>query len=119
MGVRGRARKKDHTPVMQQFLRAKGKYPDAIVFFRLGDFYEMFYDDAVRAAAVLDIALTSRGTGPDGNRIPMARLRFPAGRYSTCGMRIQLTPAAATTSPTTVVSRSRILRCRVRFTLTT
>lgn len=72
MGVQGRARKKDHTPVMQQFLRAKGQHPDAIVFFRLGDFYEMFYDDAVRATGILDIALTSRGTDPDGNKIPMA-----------------------------------------------
>ncbi|MCZ6807823.1 MAG: DNA mismatch repair protein MutS [Deltaproteobacteria bacterium] len=70
--MRGRARKKDHTPVMQQFLRAKGQHPDAIVFFRLGDFYEMFYDDAVRATGILDIALTSRGTDPDGNKIPMA-----------------------------------------------
>lgn len=72
MGVRGRVRKKDHTPVMQQFLRAKGKHPDAIVFFRLGDFYEMFYEDAIRATGILDIALTSRGTGPDGQKIPMA-----------------------------------------------
>ncbi len=72
MGLRGRARKKDHTPVMQQFLRAKGQHPDAIIFFRLGDFYEMFYDDAVRATGILDIALTSRGTDPEGNKIPMA-----------------------------------------------
>jgi DNA mismatch repair protein MutS len=57
---------------MRQFLRAKQKHPDAIVFFRLGDFYEMFYEDAVRAASILDIALTSRGTGPDGQKIPMA-----------------------------------------------
>ena len=57
---------------MQQFLRAKGQHPDAIVFFRLGDFYEMFYEDAIRAADLLDIALTSRGTGPDGSKIPMA-----------------------------------------------
>jgi len=72
MGVRGTARKKDHTPVMRQFLRAKGQHPDAIIFFRLGDFYEMFYEDAVRAAGILDIALTSRGTDPDGSKIPMA-----------------------------------------------
>jgi DNA mismatch repair protein MutS len=72
MGARGTARKKEHTPVMRQFLRAKAKHPDAIVFFRLGDFYEMFYDDAARAAAILDIALTSRGTDPDGSKIPMA-----------------------------------------------
>ncbi len=63
---------KTHTPVMQQYLGAKEQYPDALLFFRLGDFYEMFYDDAVRCAALLDLALTSRGTGPDGEPIPMA-----------------------------------------------
>ena len=57
---------------MRQFLKAKAQHPDAIVFFRLGDFYEMFYEDAGRAASILDIALTSRGTGPDGKKIPMA-----------------------------------------------
>jgi len=72
MGARGTARKKEHTPVMRQFLRAKAEHPDAILFFRLGDFYEMFYEDAARAAAILDIALTSRGTDPDGSKIPMA-----------------------------------------------
>ena len=72
MGVRGTSRKKDHTPVMRQFLRAKGQHPDAVIFFRMGDFYEMFYEDAVRAADILDIALTSRGTDPDGSKIPMA-----------------------------------------------
>ncbi|MBW2209575.1 MAG: DNA mismatch repair protein MutS [Deltaproteobacteria bacterium] len=79
MGVRGTARKKDHTPVMRQFLRAKGQHPDAIIFFRLGDFYEMFYEDAVRAADILDIALTSRGTDPDGSKIPMAGVPHHAG----------------------------------------
>jgi DNA mismatch repair protein MutS len=63
---------------MQQFLRAKGQHPDAIVFFRLGDFYEMFYEDAARAADILDIALTSRGTGPDGQKIPMAGVPYHA-----------------------------------------
>ncbi len=73
MGLRGTARKRrEHTPVMRQFLRAKERHPDSIVFFRLGDFYEMFYEDAVRAANILDIALTSRGTDPDGQKIPMA-----------------------------------------------
>lgn len=67
-GAEGKA----HTPVMQQYLGAKEQYPDALLFFRLGDFYEMFYDDAVRCAALLDLALTSRGTGPDGEPIPMA-----------------------------------------------
>lgn len=49
------------TPVMAQFLKAKEEYPDALVFFRMGDFYELFFDDAVTAAAALDIALTKRG----------------------------------------------------------
>ena len=57
---------------MQQFLRAKEQYPEALLFFRLGDFYELFYDDAVRAAKLLDITLTSRGKGPQGEDIPMA-----------------------------------------------
>lgn len=69
--MKGKA-KDAHTPVMQQYLRAKEQYPDALLFFRLGDFYEMFYDDAVRSSELLDIALTTRGTGPDGEAIPMA-----------------------------------------------
>src|SRR5688572_13099893 len=59
------------TPVMQQHAAAKRAYPDAIVFFRLGDFYEMFGDDAVLAARLLDLTLTSRNRGkPD--EVPMA-----------------------------------------------
>jgi len=86
MATRGTARKKDHTPVMRQFLRAKGQHPDAIIFFRLGDFYEMFYEDAVRAADILDIALTSRGTDPDGNKIPMAGVPHHAAAGYLAGL---------------------------------
>lgn len=50
-----------HTPVMQQYLRIKAEHPDVFLLFRMGDFYELFYDDAERAAAVLDITLTKRG----------------------------------------------------------
>ena len=49
-----------HTPMIQQYLDIKEDYADAIVFFRLGDFYEMFFDDAKIASEVLDITLTSR-----------------------------------------------------------
>lgn len=49
------------TPMMAQFLEIKAQYPDALLFYRMGDFYEMFFDDAVAAAAALDIALTKRG----------------------------------------------------------
>lgn len=59
------------TPIRRQYLSIKRQYPDTIVFFRLGDFYETFDDDAKLAASVLDITLTSREMGR-GNRIPMA-----------------------------------------------
>src|SRR5688572_9674410 len=52
------------TPVMQQYLRLKGEHPDAILFFRLGDFNEMFYEDAVKAAPLLEVALTQRQSVP-------------------------------------------------------
>jgi hypothetical protein len=47
--------------MMQQYLRIKAQHPDVLLFYRMGDFYEMFYDDARRAAGLLDIALTQRG----------------------------------------------------------
>ena len=59
------------TPVMQQHGAAKRAYPDAVIFFRLGDFYEMFGDDAVLVSRLLDLTLTSRNKGkPD--EVPMA-----------------------------------------------
>src|SRR5580698_9747577 len=60
-----------HTPVMQQYLRIKAQYPDILLLYRMGDFYELFYEDARRAAALLDIALTQRGQSA-GTPIPMA-----------------------------------------------
>lgn len=57
-----------YTPMMQQYLEIKEDYADAIVFFRLGDFYEMFFDDAIVASKVLEIALTSRDAGA---KVPM------------------------------------------------
>jgi DNA mismatch repair protein MutS len=57
---------------MEQFFRAKDRYPDAILFFRLGDFYEMFYEDAVIASQLLDLTLTSRSKTSEGEPIPMA-----------------------------------------------
>lgn len=58
------------TPMMEQYLGLKSEYPDALLFYRMGDFYEMFFDDAVAAAAALDIALTKRGKHGD-QEIPM------------------------------------------------
>src|SRR5687768_14555585 len=60
-----------HTPVMQQYLRIKAEHPDGLLFYRMGDFYELFFDDARRAAKLLDIALTQRGQS-GGSPIPMA-----------------------------------------------
>jgi DNA mismatch repair protein MutS len=61
----------EHTPMMQQYLRIKAQHPNVLLFYRMGDFYEMFYDDARRAAQLLDIALTQRGISA-GAPIPMA-----------------------------------------------
>ena len=60
-----------HTPLMQQYLRIKAEHPDILLFFRMGDFYELFYDDAKRSAELLDITLTTRGQSA-GQPIPMA-----------------------------------------------
>ena len=66
-----------HTPMMQQYLSIKAQYPDTLLFYRMGDFYELFYDDAKRAAGLLDITLTARGQSA-GNPIPMAGVPFHA-----------------------------------------
>jgi DNA mismatch repair protein MutS len=60
-----------HTPLMKQFFAAKAEHPDILLFFRMGDFYELFYDDARKAARLLDITLTQRGASA-GAPIPMA-----------------------------------------------
>ena len=64
------------SPTMQQYRDTKREYPDAIVLLRLGDFYEIFFEDAQEAAPLLDLTLTSRGTGPD--RIPMCGVPYHA-----------------------------------------
>ncbi len=66
-----------HTPMMQQFLRIKADHPDSLLFYRMGDFYELFFDDAVQAAKLLDITLTQRGTS-NGVPIRMAGVPYHA-----------------------------------------
>ncbi len=66
-----------HTPMMQQYLGIKAEHPDQLVFYRMGDFYELFFDDARRAAKLLDITLTARGSSA-GQPIPMAGLPYHA-----------------------------------------
>ncbi|WP_294951825.1 DNA mismatch repair protein MutS [uncultured Gilliamella sp.] len=67
----------DHTPMMRQYLRLKAENPDILLFYRMGDFYEMFYDDAKRASQLLDISLTKRGSS-NGQPIPMAGVPYHA-----------------------------------------
>ena len=64
-------KKEQHTPMMQQYLSIKAEHPDILVFYRMGDFYELFYEDARRAAGLLDLTLTARGHSA-GEPIPMA-----------------------------------------------
>jgi DNA mismatch repair protein MutS len=66
------------TPAMRQYLDAKGQYRDAILFFRMGDFYEMFYEDALLAARTLELTLTSRSKDAAGGGIPMCGVPFHA-----------------------------------------
>ncbi len=65
------------TPVMQQYLHIKADHPDRLVFYRMGDFYELFYGDAEKAARLLDITLTARGKG-SANPVPMAGVPYHA-----------------------------------------
>ena len=65
----------EHTPVMQQYLRLKAQHPDSLLFYRMGDFYELFFEDARRAARLLDITLTARGQS-GGQPIPMAGVPY-------------------------------------------
>ncbi|GAA5315517.1 MAG: DNA mismatch repair protein MutS [Candidatus Pelagadaptatus aseana] len=64
-----------HTPMMQQYLRIKAEHPNELVFYRMGDFYELFYDDAKKASELLDVTLTARGKS-GGEPIPMAGVPF-------------------------------------------
>jgi DNA mismatch repair protein MutS len=66
-----------HTPMMQQYLRLKAQHPKELLFYRMGDFYELFFEDAKRAARLLDITLTARGQSA-GQPIPMAGVPFHA-----------------------------------------
>src|SRR5918996_2362711 len=83
------------TPAMRQYLDAKQQYRDAILFFRMGDFYEMFYEDALVAARALDLTLTSRSKDSGGSAIPMCGVPYHAvdgylAKLVTKGFRVAL-----------------------------
>src|SRR3954465_10481999 len=67
------------TPAMRQYLDAKQQHRDAILFFRMGDFYEMFYEDALVAARALELTLTSRAKDASGGAIPLGGVPYHAG----------------------------------------
>jgi len=66
-----------HTPMIKQFLTIKAQYPHTLLFYRMGDFYELFFEDAQKASALLDITLTSRGQS-QGKPIAMAGIPYHA-----------------------------------------
>jgi DNA mismatch repair protein MutS len=75
--VTAAAQNDKHTPMMQQYLRIKAEHPDKLLFYRMGDFYELFHEDAARAAKLLDITLTQRGAS-NGLPIKMAGVPYHA-----------------------------------------
>ena len=87
-----------HTPVMQQYLGVKAEYPQTLVFYRMGDFYELFFDDAIKAARLLGITLTARGTSC-GEPIAMAGVPYHAAEG-------YLAKLVALASPSQFVNRS-------------
>jgi DNA mismatch repair protein MutS len=75
MATKRKTSQDQHTPMMQQYLGIKSEHPEELVFYRMGDFYELFYDDARQAAELLDITLTARGQSA-GQPIPMAGIPY-------------------------------------------
>ena len=68
------------TPMLQQYLEIKDQHAQAILFYRMGDFYEMFFDDALVASKVLGITLTSRNNKVDAEKIPMCGIPYHAAQ---------------------------------------
>ncbi|WCL50378.1 DNA mismatch repair protein MutS [Leptospira sp. GIMC2001] len=98
------------TPVMRQFLEIKAKYPDAILFFRMGDFYEMFMNDAKEAAKILDIALTKRQ-----NEIPMAGIPYHStesyiSRLISAGKKIVICEQTKSDDPKAKIMNREVVR---------
>lgn len=101
---------KKQTPLMQQYFEIKAEYADAIVLFQVGDFYELFYDDARKAAECLAIALTARGTDEHGQPIPLCGVPIHAAqhyiaRLVKAGYHVALCNQLETPQPGKVVKR--------------
>ncbi|MGB1069990.1 MAG: DNA mismatch repair protein MutS, partial [Henriciella sp.] len=112
---------------MRQYMTIKARHPEALLFFRMGDFYELFFSDAERAAAILDITLTARGSH-DGEPIPMAGVPFHAAenylaRLIKAGERVAVceqteTPAEARKRGSKAIVNRDIVRVVTPGTLT-
>ncbi len=121
------AEKSKLTPVMQQYVDMKSENPDALLMFRLGDFYESFFDDARTISSALGLVLTARGTDGDGNSIPMCGIPWHAadnyfGRLVRSGYKVALveqmeTPAQAKERGHKFIERS-VVRVLTPGTLT-
>ena len=121
------AEKSKLTPVMQQYVSMKEENPDALLMFRLGDFYEAFFDDAKIISKNLGLVLTQRGTDADGEDIPMCGIPWHAadnyfGRLVRAGFRVALveqmeTPAEAKARGHKFIDR-KIIRVLTPGTLT-
>ena len=120
-------RAKGPSPFLAQYLEIKARHPDALLFFRMGDFYELFFDDAGEAAAILDITLTARGEH-EGAPIPMAGVPYHAAesylaRLIKAGRRVAVceqteTPAEAKKRGSKAVVRREVVRIVTPGTLT-
>lgn len=102
------AEKSKLTPVMQQYVDMKAENPDALLMFRLGDFYESFFEDAKTISSALGLVLTARGTDGDGNNIPMCGIPWHAadnyfGRLVRSGHKVALVEQMETPDRKSVV----------------
>ena len=111
-----------HTPMMQQYLRIKAEHPNALLFYRMGDFYELFHDDAKRAAPLLSITLTKRGASA-GEPIPMAgvpvhALDFYLGKLVALGEAVAICEQIGDPSTTKGPVERKVIRTITPGTLT-
>src|SRR5919204_3490287 len=111
------------TPAMRQYLDAKQQHRDAILFFRMGDFYEMFYEDALVAARALELTLTSRSKDAQGSAIPMCGVPYHAldtylGRLVRKGYRVAICEQVEDPRKAKGVVRREVIRIVSPGTLT-